>query len=146
MKAVLLVLSVLFATNCYTPNVAAKKVPELVTKAFKAKYPETRKVHWELNKMKQYEAEFKMQGVEYSSFFDETGKWIKTEQEIKNKELPDAVQASIKREFSDFKIKEALRGTAPDGMKYYAVEIRTGKKNYDLSVSPDGKVLMKISI
>jgi hypothetical protein len=146
MKTLFLILAVLLTANCFSQNLPDKNVPQLVKEAFKAKYPDNKKVHWELHNKKQYDAEFYLESKENSAYFDETGKWIKTEQEIRNKELPQAVLVAIKREYSGFNIKESAKGIGPDGMKYYALEIKKGKENYDISVSPDGKVIMKVSM
>ena len=54
-----------------------------------------------------WDAEFKVDDLDYSSDFDLQGQWMETEHEIKTSEIPASIQAILDQEFSDFKIDEA---------------------------------------
>ncbi len=124
-------------------KVSASKVPASVLTAFKTKFPTVSKVEWEIENTKEYEAGFKMNGVETSANFDESGKWLETETEIKISELPSAVQESLKNEFVGYKINEASKLMLVDKGNCYEAEVEKGEDTFDILFSPDGKVISK---
>lgn len=124
-------------------KISADKVPAAVLSAFKAKFPNATKTTWELENTNEYEAGFKINGEEVSANFDNTGKWLETETEIKVSALPAAVQAALAKDFAGFKIEEASRiESAKDGNCYEA-EIEKGEETFDVLFTPDGKMLSK---
>jgi Putative beta-lactamase-inhibitor-like, PepSY-like len=87
-------------------QVSADKVPVIVRKSCKAKFPGVRRVEWKIKSDQNYEAEFKMNGVEVAAKFDSIGKWLETETSIARAKLPTAVRATIARQFGGYKIIE----------------------------------------
>ena len=127
-------------------KISADKVPAAVTSAFKAKFPNATKTNWEMENANEYEAGFKLNGEEVSANFDNTGKWLETETEIKVSALPAAVQAALTKDFAGFKIEEASKiESAKDGNCYEA-EIEKGEETFDVLFSPDGKMLSKTKL
>ncbi|CAN5625149.1 hypothetical protein BH11BAC2_BH11BAC2_22860 [soil metagenome] len=145
MKNLMLVVAFLMFLNitASAQKVSASKVPASVLTAFKTKFPTVSKVEWEIENTKEYEAGFKMNGVETSANFDESGKWLETETEIKISELPSAVQESLKNEFVGYKINEASKLMLVDKGNCYEAEVEKGEDTFDILFSPDGKVISK---
>lgn len=145
MKRIIIVLlaAALMSNTAYAQKIAANKVPAAVASAFKAKFPNATKTSWEMENANEYEAEFKLNGKEVSANFDNTGKWLETETEIRVSALPMAVKNALKKDFAGFKIEEASKiESAKDGNCFEA-EIEKGEETFDVLFTPDGKMLSK---
>ena len=105
----LLLIAALISNMGCAQKIATDKVPTVVTSAFKAKFPNATKTSWEMENANEYEAGFKQNGDEVSANFDNTGKWLETETEIKISALPVAVQNALSKDFAGFKIEEASK-------------------------------------
>lgn len=123
-------------------QVNAQDVPQKVKEEFGKKFPNAQKVKWDKENDTEWEAEFKMNGKEYSANFTNDGTWKETEQEIKVSELPDAVKKTLEKEFAGYKIEEAEISETPQGT-FYEVEVEKGKQEFEVLLSKDGKVLKK---
>lgn len=66
--------------------------PKNVTDAFSKKFPTAKKVKWNKENETEWEAEFKMNGEEYSANFTSEGIWKETEHEIEKSDTPSAVK------------------------------------------------------
>jgi len=119
------------------------EVPDAVKKSFAQKFKNAKEVKWSKENSTEFEAEFKVGKQEQSSNFDNSGKWLVTETEIKTSELPEAVQTAISKEFAGYKIEEAENAETSDRGNFYEVELKNGKVKYEVQISGDGKVLKK---
>lgn len=140
-----LILSVVvFAIFSISPACSQQKkhVPEAVKTAFAKKFPNAKKIKWGQEDAKEWEAEFKMNGKDYSANFDNKGSWKETEYEINESEIPASVKNTIETQFEDYKIGESEISKTVSG-KVYEFKIVKGENKMELVVSPDGKVLNK---
>src|SRR2546421_12596561 len=87
-------------------QLSADKVPAVVRQACEAKFSGVRKIEWKLKSDHNYEAEFKLNGVEVAAKFDSNGKWLETETTIARAKLPADVRATISEKFGGYKIIE----------------------------------------
>lgn len=126
-------------------KISADKVPAAVTSAFKTKFPTATKATWEMEKS-EYEANFKLNGEEMSANFDNTGKWMETETEIKVSALPTTIQSTLTKDFAGYKINEASKIESEKNGKCYEAEVEKGEETFDFLFSADGKVLSKTKI
>ena len=106
---IMLLFAAYISNAAFAQKISVDKVPAPVMSAFKAKFPMLGKVKWEMESANEYEAGFKSNGVKQSASFDQNGKWIETETEIKVSQLPTVVQQSIAKQFAGFKIEEASK-------------------------------------
>lgn len=120
------------------------QVPKKVTAAFMAKFPTAKHVEWGKESATEYEAEFKMNGTEMTASFDANGKWMETETEISEKDLPKIVKESIAKDFPGCDIKETAKILKTDGTTFEA-ELEKGETTLDAIYSQDGKLIKKIS-
>jgi uncharacterized membrane protein YkoI len=116
------------------------KVPQKVKDAFEAKFPHAKSVKWEQEVKGEWEAEFKMQGIEFSANFNEDGTWLETEHELENGDLPKPVADRLNTDFSGFEIEEAEMVEREDGL-FYEVELKKGKTETKLLIDDNGKVV-----
>jgi hypothetical protein len=122
-----------------------KNVPQPVNKAFSEKYPAATSVKWASEEANEWEAEFKMNGMEMSASFDNSGKWLESEKEIAVKELPAAVSGSIAKEFAGYKIDEISVIESPD-LNGFEVGLRKGEAVLEAVFDNAGKVIKKTDV
>jgi hypothetical protein len=122
-----------------------KNVPQPVNKAFSEKYPAATSVKWASEEANEWEAEFKMNGMEMSASFDNSGKWLESEKEIAVKELPAAVSCSIAKEFAGYKIDEISVIESPD-LNGFEVGLRKGEAVLEAVFDNAGKVIKKTDV
>jgi hypothetical protein len=147
MKRVIFALSAaIFSYEAVAQKIATDKVPAAVTTAFKAKFPTVEKSSWEMESKTEFEVNFKLNSNEISASFDDTGKWLETETEIKVSALSSAIQATLKNEFAGFDVVEASKIENADGTTSYEAEIKKGKEAFDVLLASDGKLLKKTKI
>lgn len=118
-------------------SISAQKAPEAVTKAFVAKFPAVKKVSFDKEKNGEYEAEFKVNGVEMSANFKATGEWVETETTIPVSQLPAPVVSAIKKEHAKAKIVGAAKIETANGMNYEA-DLKEGIKKTEVLYDAKG--------
>ena len=144
MKKIIVLLSacLLISLMGYTQKITPDKVPAPVKKTFAKKFPAATDIKYEMEK-KDYEINFKDKGVEMSANLDVTGKWLETETEIKESDLPKAVSASVAKNFAGFKISEVAKVEMRDKPLIYEMDLRKDKEGYEVQFSPKGELLKK---
>lgn len=146
-KTLLALLTVAIVSNSVSAQkIATEKVPVAVTTAFKTKFPTVLKTSWEMENKTEFEANFHINGVETSANFDNTGKWLETETELKIAALPNAIQSTIKKDYAGFKINEASKIENIKNGKCFEAEIEKGEETFDVLFTADGKVLSKTKL
>ena len=121
-------------------SMMAQKAPVAVTKAFAAKFPNVKKVDFDKEKSGEYEAEFKVNGVEMSANFTATGEWVETETEIPVAQLPAAVVTAIKKGHPNAKTVGAAKIETAKGMKYEA-DLKEGMKKSEVLYDASGNLV-----
>lgn len=120
-----------------------EETPAAAKTAFTAKYPTAQKVKWSVEKPGEFEVEFTLNKVESSALFDAAGKLLETEGEVKETELPQAVKATIAKDFAGYKLDEIEKSTDTKGTTTYEMEAVKGKDKLELSFEASGKLLSK---
>ena len=116
-------------------------VPQTVKASFAKAYPTVKKVKWE-KEDDNFEAEFKLNSIETSVVFNNTGEVLETETEISLKELPEAVLNKVKESYSVKDIEEIAKIETKKGIQY-EVEIELKEKTIELIYDSTGKLLKK---
>ena len=124
---------------------ADKKVPEKVKTSFAQKFPDAKNIEWAMENDTEWEAEFTMNGVEYSSNFTVAGEWTETEFEMKITELPEVVQTVINSDYSDYNIEGIESSETKEGV-VYEIALEKGENNVELSISKEGVLLNKVTV
>ncbi|GLU45164.1 PepSY-like domain-containing protein [Allomuricauda sp. NBRC 101325] len=128
-----------FGLLAFTGN---STVPEKVKTAFAKKFPNAKKIKWDKESETEWEAEFKMDGTEYSANFLADGTWKETEHEIKEKDIPAAVSATLKNAFSAYEIEEVEVVDSNQG-QFYEFELEKGEENLEVKIAATGTVIAK---
>ena len=132
-----------FVMSVSAMNQKDEKIPASAKTGFAAKFPTDQKVKWSVEKPGEFEAEFKLNGVETSALFDAKGTLLETETEIKESELPLAVKATIANDFVGYKLDEIEKATDAKGVITFEMEAAKGKDKLEISFDVNGKLLGK---
>jgi hypothetical protein len=116
--------------------------PDSVTEAFAQKFPSAQKVKWDKESDTEWEAEFKMNGVEFSANFLEDGSWKETEHEIKLKEVPENIKGTLKTNFADYKVEE-VEVSETEESTLYEFELEKGREAWEVAIDMKGTVVKK---
>jgi hypothetical protein len=119
-----------------------KDVPAKIKTAFSEKFSNATNVKWSSESEKEWEAEFKVDGKEYSANFDINANWIETEYEISENEIPGAVKTTLEKEFAGYKIGESVLSETADG-KVYEIELTKDREKTEAAIDMNGKVVKK---
>ncbi|MFH1319700.1 MAG: PepSY-like domain-containing protein [Bacteroidota bacterium] len=142
MKTLFLVIASAAIVSFNACSQTSKDVPANLKTAFSKKFPDATKVKWDKENEKEWEAEFKMDGKEYSASFDNNGAWMETEYEISTNEIPAVVKTTIEEEFSGYKIAESEISETADG-KVYEFELEKDKVEMEVAIDTNGKIIKK---
>jgi hypothetical protein len=144
MKKIIGIMSVFMLMNFmgYSQKITPDKVPAAVKQAFAKKFPAATDIKYEMEK-KDYEISFKDKGVEMSANFDAAGKWLETETELNESDLPKEVSASVAKNFAGFKISGIARTETPVNGVIYEMDLKKGTEGYEVEFSAKGNILKK---
>jgi hypothetical protein len=143
MKITILIALMLVTGLSQAQTLKDSDVPAAVKTAFAKSFPNAKGTKWSKEGESEYEAEFKNGSLTQAANFDMAGKWLITETEIRKSDLPQAVQASLKKDFEGFKFEEIEKAETPDQGTFYEMELEKGEKSYEVQIAADGKVMKK---
>jgi uncharacterized membrane protein YkoI len=126
------------------------KIPKKVMDALKTKFPRAEIHKWTKEKegdVVVYDIEFKQEGRKFEADIKDNGTIHNWEKEVAVKYVPDAVKKAVEKRYPGSTPKEIMEITAvkngKDELEGYEVVLETAdkKKEVELTVAPDGKVL-----
>lgn len=91
------------------------KIPQKVVDAFANMFPTAKSVKWGKESKIEWEAEFKIDEVEYSANFLNDGTWVETESVIEENEVPENLKKALSMVFPGYKMKHAEKSQTKDG-------------------------------
>ncbi len=142
MKTMKVVFAVLITTIMFSFCSAGEKVPQKVKDAFTRKFPTAKSIKWDKESHNEWEAEFKMNKMEYSANFSGDGAWKETEHENTEDDLPIAVKKALADSFPGFKTEEMEMSETVSGT-VYEFELEKGNTDMEVAIDPSGKVTKK---
>lgn len=119
----------------------SKKAKDVAKANFQKKYPDEKNAKWEYDDVGNYEAKFKEDGETYRVDFDKNGNWVETENTLKYKNLPEAVQDAIKRDYDKDDIVEIERVESAKKGLFFDVEFKKGGKKHDVEYNASGTII-----
>jgi uncharacterized membrane protein YkoI len=123
----------------------SKDVPAKVKAAFTQKFPAATNIKWDNENDSEWEAEFKLNGTEYSANFDNTGAWMETEYEISSSDIPITVKTTLEKEYAAYKIEASEISETSNG-KVYEFELKNGKVEIEVTFDTKGNIMKKEQI
>lgn len=111
-----------------------------VVTSLNAKYPKASRVKWEQEKGYQV-AEFHEKGVECKAWFNNDGKWIMTESDVKYNDIPAQIRSNVeKSEYANWK-KDDIDKVERAGMAtIYVLELKHDGKEAELYYTENGEL------
>jgi len=142
MKKQMLILAAVIFIAFSACGQSDKDVPAPVRSAFSQKFSGATNVKWGKENDKEWEAEFKLDGKDYSANFDNDGVWVETEYQISVKEIPAAIKTVLDKESAGAKIKVSEVTETKDGKSYEFV-VGKGENETELVIDNAGNVISK---
>jgi hypothetical protein len=142
MKTQILILTVTLLLGFTDCGQSGKNVPDPVKSAFSQKFPGATMVKWGRENDREWEAEFQMNGKNYSANFSNEGTWMETEYEVSIEELPSAVKSTLDRESAGLKIKLSEVTETENGTAFEFV-LRKGETGTELVIDNTGTIVKK---
>ncbi|WP_410004971.1 PepSY-like domain-containing protein [Aequorivita nionensis] len=139
MKTIKVIVAVLISSVMFSFCSAGEKVPQKVKDAFAKKFPTAKSVKWDKESANEWEAEFKMNKMEYSANFSEDGIWKETEHEISENDLPESVKKALADGFPSFKTEEMEISETTSGT-VYEFEIEKDETDMEVAIDASGKI------
>ena len=131
----------------YAPLVAQKittdKVPVLIYRSFKSRFPASNQEIWDKVSNAVYEVAFFNEKKRQTASFDTTGAWRETETDINFNQLPRAVSAAFNKQFEGFNIQETTEVEMADRGTLYSLIVNKGSQGYEVQFSAKGELLKK---
>ena len=132
-----------------SPAASADQLPPHIMSALTARFPQAKIDKWSKEKedgKEVYDIEFKQGERKFEADIFADGTIQNWEQQIAQKDLPPAVVQTVNRQFPKAVLKEIMAVTdVTDGKErlegYEIVVQRAMKKDVEMTVAPDGKIL-----
>ncbi|MBC5773296.1 SdiA-regulated domain-containing protein [Pontibacter sp. KCTC 32443] len=115
------------------------EVPEAVKVQFAERYPTIKQVDWDTDSGN-YEAEFKLSGLERTALFTADGKLVSYTEEIDQRHLPKTILETLQANYANYKLDEAHR-LQQDGNSRYVVELEDNMDELELHFDASGKII-----
>lgn len=119
-----------------------KTPPENVKAEFTKKYASAQSVKWGSEGKNEWEAEFKVDGKKMSASFDNSAKWIESETEITEKELPGSVISTLNKDFQGYR-KGVIEIFENNEIKGFELGLKKGETSIEVIIDNNGKVIKK---
>lgn len=134
--------SLVFFVTVISVNAQFRKIPAVVTDAFKAKYANASGVEWK-DKLSSFEADFKSGDKEMKAFFSSKGEWIKTETKHSYNSLPSDVKDGFKKsKYAELSVLDVTQVDEKDaGVQYKIVVKKNEYSKKNLVFSKSGQLL-----
>jgi Putative beta-lactamase-inhibitor-like, PepSY-like len=137
------------AARAQEEAVPQDKIPKAVMDALLAKFPKAKIDKCTKAKVGNdivYDIEFKQDGRKCEADIKVNGDYINYEKAIEVKDLPKAVREAIEKKYPKATLKEIMQETEVKGKEeklsaYEVVLVTADKKDVEVRVGPDGKIL-----
>lgn len=136
------IFSLVFFVVAFSVNAQFRKIPAVVTDAFKAKYANASGVEWK-DKLSSFEADFTSNNKEMKAFFSSKGEWLKTETKHTYNSLPADVKDGFKKsKYADLSVVDVRQIDDKDkGVQYKVVVRKNECTKRNLVFSKSGQMM-----
>jgi hypothetical protein len=135
----LLVLSLLLVAGC--SHQKSVNPSSRVLAVFESKFGKDISATWELSSDKSYVANFTISGHLAKAYFDENGRWIKTETEFLSSELPPVIVKTVLGAYKGSTISKSLKIDEIEKETIYRLSLKRGGIITEVELSSGGVIL-----
>ncbi len=132
-----LFITVFLFTSC---SLFSGKTPEAVSRALEQKFPGATNIKWGKESENEWEANFRLNNLNASANFSNTGEWLETETEIPVSRLPGSVVSAIQEADKGCKITGAAMIESSKSETVYEADIKTGLRKKEVFYNQDGVI------
>ena len=140
---IVLLLALISGSAVTAQKITTDKVPVLIYRSFKTKFPASNQESWDKVSNAVYEVNFYNDRKRLIASFDTSGAWRETETEINFNQLPKIVSAAFNKQFGGFTIQETTEVETADKGTMYEMIINKGSEGYEVQFSAKGDLLKK---
>lgn len=137
-KSIIVMAIVMVSLVSFAQKTKEQNVPQKVKNALLQKFPNAKEVKWD-KEGNNFEASFDLNDVDNSVLFNQEGKIVETEIEIKVNQLPKNALQYLNNNYKNQKVKEAAKIVTENGKTIYEAEI----KGKDLFFDENGNVIKR---
>jgi len=141
-QKLLFLVCMLFSVLGFSQDIPASRVPAVVKNSFAKAFPKATKVEWEM-KGDLFNADFDVARRDHEVWLNSKGVIVKHKQEIKGRELPEAVSKSLKQNFKAFWIDDVDKYVIGKEV-FYKVELKTLTEEKNIVVDSKGAIVNRI--
>lgn len=137
-------------------DIEMSAVPETVQTSFKTKSEKAEKITWKRYKASDSEDDIRLvpnndyyyvmyydNGADYTTWYDTTGMMVKTSMRVSGpKELPDAVNMVINKEYPGYTITEIDKENDKD-IDVYEIDLNKGESKSKIKITPAGEIVKR---
>lgn len=144
MKTLKITALAIFATAMMNAqDLKMSDVPSNLMTNFQNTYKTATDVEWEMDGM-HYNVEFEISRMDHEIWYAKDGTIVRSEAEIRKKDLPTTIASAIKSNYAGYKI-DSIEVTEMDQVKTYEVELEKGwTKEIKVIFDSEGKVLSSV--
>ena len=135
------VLALAVFSSCDDDNVIPSQPSSAIEEYIQTKYPNARIIEIDREDRGYTEVDIINEGVLLELLFDEGGAWVQTSQDVRVRELPQAVTSAIQAAYPGYQIDDADWVETPES-EWYLVELEMrGEADRYVRVTVDGTIL-----
>ncbi|AWW28690.1 hypothetical protein DN752_00220 [Echinicola strongylocentroti] len=128
------------ATLANAQDIAQKQVPSVILNKFHSDFPDAKDMEWEM-KGAQYQVEFETGWwTEHEAWYTSEGEQVKHIEEIATKDLPNAVQNTVSKQFEGYAIDDSKRITE-NNKSIYLLDLDSRRQDWEVLIDPSGQVV-----
>jgi hypothetical protein len=139
LSQVLIMMCLMVAAGCSNKKTVTP-APAVLT-SFESLFGKNTRVSWEVTDRKTYLASFTHDGHPAKSYFDESGKWLKTETELISSELPPVIVKTVVGAYNGSTIFKSFQVEDPESGTIYRLTLKRGRQVTDIRLSAGGVML-----
>jgi len=120
--------------------------PGAVIQGLKSEHPDAKNIQIDKEKhfgLTLYEVKFKSNGEQHETLFSPQGQHFGHEQSVTTEDLPRAIVKTLDRTFRSYSIKDAEIIKHPDGRIEYEIDVHGDGSDWELAMSPSGRILVR---
>ena len=145
MKKLIFILAIAAcSTGAFTQVLPDEEVPTIIVQAHHDRFPDASKSQWEIFEGNLYVTQFILNGDDVYATYDPRGNWINSRTSMKQTALPEPVQITLRTDYIGYKIDNIGKIEAVNTAPYYEAHIMKDGEWFDLTLTPEGKVMNKI--
>ena len=142
---IMLLFSISGAIETNAQELRGTQIPQQILTSFSQDFSNARDVEWEVPDSSFYEVEFETRwGRDHEARYDSEGSLLYHKEEIRNRNVPEAIKTLIDAEYDGYKIDDAERIKEGNETRYLLSLDSRNMQDIDLLVHENGEVISQV--